>query len=88
MNFGSKYIIKLPFKEIVGIRIPVKLNLTPTITYKTLALVDTSYTNNIIHVKYFARCPEIVHTIDHDKAEIFTDMSGIKRVHNQLAYNI
>jgi hypothetical protein len=64
MNFGSKYIIKLPFKEIVGIRITVKLNLTPTITYKTLALVDTSRTKNIIHDKYFARCPEIVHTID------------------------
>jgi hypothetical protein len=88
MNFGSKDIIKLPFKEIVWIRIPVKLNLTPTITYKTLALVDTGYTNNIIQIKYFVRCPEIVHTIDQDKAEISTDMSGIKRVHNQLAYNI
>ena len=26
INFGSKYIVKLPFKENVGIRIPVKVN--------------------------------------------------------------
>jgi hypothetical protein len=64
MNFRSKYIIKLQFKEIVGIRITVQLNLTPTITYKTLALVDTDRTKNIIHDKYFVRCLEIVHTID------------------------
>ena len=29
INFGSKYIVRLPFKEIVGIRIPVKIKLTP-----------------------------------------------------------
>lgn len=88
INFGSKYIVRLPFKEIVGIRIPVKIKLTPTITYKILALVDTGCTKNIIHDKYFIRCPEIVHTIDQDKADVSTDMSGIKKVHNQLAYNI
>ena len=88
INFGSKYIVKLPFKEIVGIRIPVKVKLTPTITYKILALVDTGCTKNIMHDKYFARCPEIVHTIDQEKADISTDMSGIKKLHNQLAYNI
>uniref|UniRef100_K4A1T1 Reverse transcriptase/retrotransposon-derived protein RNase H-like domain-containing protein n=1 Tax=Setaria italica TaxID=4555 RepID=K4A1T1_SETIT len=75
--------VRLPFKEIVGIRIPVKVKLTPTITYKILALVETGCTKNIIHNKYFARCPEIVHTIDQDKAEISTDMSGIKKLHNQ-----
>jgi len=88
INFGSKYIVKLPFKEIVGIRIPVKVKLTPTITYKILALVDTGCTKNIMHDKYFARCPEIVHTIDQEKADISTDMSGIKKIHNQLVYNI
>ncbi|KAK8458155.1 hypothetical protein SEVIR_3G306045v4 [Setaria viridis] len=82
INFGSKYIVRLPFKEIVGIRIPVKVKLTPTITYKILALVYTGCTKNIIHDKYFARCPEIMHTIDQDKAEISTDMSGIKKLHN------
>jgi hypothetical protein len=51
-------------------------------------LVDIGCTKNIIHDKYFARCPEIVHTIDQDQAEISTDMSGIKRAHNQLAYNV
>jgi hypothetical protein len=51
-------------------------------------LVDTGCTKNIIHDKYFARCLEIVHTIDQDKAKISTDMSGIKRAHNQLAYNV
>jgi hypothetical protein len=51
-------------------------------------LVDTGCTKNIIHDKYFVRCPEIVHTIDQDQAEIFTDMSGINRAHNQLAYNV
>jgi hypothetical protein len=64
ISFGSKYIVKLPIREIVGIRIPIKLNLTPTITYKILALVDTGCTKNIIHDKYFVRCLEIVHTID------------------------
>ena len=65
----------MPFKEIVGIRIPVKVKLTPTITYKILALVDTGYTKNIMHDKYFARCPGIVHTIDQEKEDISTDMS-------------
>jgi hypothetical protein len=51
-------------------------------------LVDTDCTKNVIYDKYFARCPEIVHTIDQDKTEISTDMSGIKRAHNQLAYNV
>uniref|UniRef100_K3ZC42 Retropepsins domain-containing protein n=1 Tax=Setaria italica TaxID=4555 RepID=K3ZC42_SETIT len=88
INFGNKYIVRLPFKEIVGIRIPVKVKLTPTITYKILALVDIGCTKNIIHDEYYARCLEIVHTIDQDKAEISTDMSGTKKLHNQLAYNI
>ena len=34
------------------------------------------------------RCPEIVETIDDNKAKVSTDMSGIKKIHNQLAYNI
>ena len=88
INFGSKYIVRLPFKEIIGIRVPIKVKLTPNISYKILALVDTGCTKNIIHDKYFVKCPEIVHTIDQDKAEISTDMSGIKKVHNQLAYDV
>ena len=87
-NFGNKYIVRLPFKEILGIRIPVKIKLTPKVSYKILALVDTGCTKNIIHDKYFTRCPEIVHTIDDNKAEVSTDMSGIKKIHNQLAYNM
>lgn len=87
-NFGSKYIVKLPFKEILGIRISVKLKLSPKVSYKILALVDTGCTKNIIHDKYFTKCPEIVHTIDDNKAEVSTDMFGIKKIHNQLAYNI
>ena len=72
----------------LGIRIPVKIVLKPNISYKVLALLDTGCTKNIIHVKYFMRCPEIVETIDDNKAEVSTDMSGIKKIHNQLAYNI
>lgn len=87
-NFGNKYIVKIPFKEILGIRIPVKIKLKPNITYKILALIDTGCTKNIIHDKYFVRCPELVHTIDNNKAETSTDMSGIRKIHNQLAYNI
>ena len=44
INFGSKNIVRLPFKEIIGIRVPIKVKLTPNITYKILALVDTGYT--------------------------------------------
>ena len=88
INFGSKYIVRLPFKEIIGIRVPVKVKLTSNISYKILALVDTGCTKNIIHDKYFVKCPETVHTIDQDKAEISTDMSRIKKVHNQLAYDV
>ena len=87
-SFGSKYIVKLPFKEILGIRIPIKIILKNNITYKILALVDTGCTKNIIHDKYFIKCPEIVHTIDEYKTETSTDMSRIKKIHNQLAYNI
>lgn len=87
-SFGNKYIVRLPFKEVLGIRIPVKIVLKPNISYKILALLDTGCTKNIIHDKYFARCPEIVKTIDNDKAEVSTDMSGIQKIHNQLAYNI
>jgi hypothetical protein len=87
-SFGSKYIIKLPFKDILGVRIPIKIKLTPHITYKILALVDTGCTKNIIHDKYFIKCPELVHAIDDRIAEISTDMSGIRKIHNQLAYNI
>ena len=57
INFGSKYIVKLPFKKIIGIRVPVKVKLTPNISYKILALVDTGCTKNIIHDKYFVKCP-------------------------------
>jgi hypothetical protein len=87
-SFGNKYIVRLPFKEVLGIRIPVKIILKPNISYKILALLDTGCTKNIIHDKYFARCPKIVKTIDDNKAEVSTDMSGIKKIHNQLAYNI
>jgi hypothetical protein len=73
---------------VLGIRIPVRINLTPNIYYKILALLDTGCTKNIIHDKYFVRCPVIVKTIDDNKAEVSTDMSGIKKIHNQLAYNI
>jgi len=66
----------------------VKVKLTPTITYKILALVDTGCTKNIMYDKYFERCSEIVHTIDQKKTDISTYMSGIKKLHNQLAYNI
>jgi hypothetical protein len=86
-SFGSKYIVKLSFKDILGIRIPIKIKLTPHITYKILALVDTC-TKNIIHDKYFIKCTELVHTIDDRIAETSTDMSGIRKIHNQLAYNI
>jgi hypothetical protein len=87
-SFGSKYIVKLSFKDILGIRIPIKIKLTPHITYKILALVDTGCTKNIIYEKYFIKCPELVHTIDDRIAETSTDMSGIRKIHNQLAYNI
>uniref|UniRef100_A0A453I3F5 Retropepsins domain-containing protein n=1 Tax=Aegilops tauschii subsp. strangulata TaxID=200361 RepID=A0A453I3F5_AEGTS len=87
-SFGNKYIVRLPFKEVLGIRIPVRIVLKPNISYKILALLDTGCTKNIIHDKYFMRCPEIVETIDDNKAEVSTDMSGIKKIHNQLAYNI
>ncbi len=87
-SFGNKYIVRLPFKEVLGIRIPVRIVLKQNISYKILALLDTGCTKNIIHDKYFIRCPEIVETIDDNKAEVSTDMSGIKKIHNQLAYNI
>ena len=70
--------MRLPFKEVLGIRIPVRINLTPNISYKILALLDTGCTKNIIHDKYFMRCPEIVKTIDDNEAEVSIDMSGIK----------
>ena len=40
IKFGSKYIVRLPFKEILEIRVRVKVKLTRNITYKILALVD------------------------------------------------
>jgi hypothetical protein len=76
-SFESKYIVKLPFKNILGIRIPIKIKLTLHITYKLLALVDTCCTKNIIYDKYFIKCHELVHTIDNRMAETSTDMSGI-----------
>jgi hypothetical protein len=87
-SFRSKYIVKLPFNEILGIRILIKIKLTPHITYKILTLVDTCCTKNIIHDKYFIKCPELVYTIDARIAETCIDMSRIKKIHNQLAYNI
>jgi ribonuclease HI len=87
-SFGNKYIVRLPFKEVLSIRIPIKIVLKPNISFKILALLDTGCTKNIIHDKYFMRCPELVKTIDDNKAEVSTDMSGIKKIHNQLAYNI
>jgi len=83
-SFGSKYIVRLPFKEVLEIRLPVKIVLKPNISYKILALLDTGCTKNIIHDKYFMRCPEIVKTIDDNKAEVSTDMSGIKKIHNLI----
>jgi len=50
-SFGSKYIVKFPFKDILGIRIPIKIVLKPNISYKLLALLDTGCTKNIIHCK-------------------------------------
>jgi hypothetical protein len=73
-SFGSKYIVKLPFKDILGIKIPIKIKLTPHINYKLLALVDTCCTKNIIHGNNFKKCPELVHTIDDRMAETSTDM--------------
>ena len=32
--FGNKYIVILPFKEVLGIRIPVRIVLKPNISYK------------------------------------------------------
>jgi hypothetical protein len=87
-SFGSKYIVKLPFKDILEIIIPIKIKLTPYITYKLLALVDTGCTKNIIHDKYFIKCHELVHTINDRVAETSIDMSGIQKIHNQLVYNI
>ena len=87
-SYGSKYIVRLPFKEILGIRIPIRIVLKPNISYKILALLDTGCTKNIIHDKYFVKCPDIVDTINDNKAEVSTNMSGIKKLHNQLASNI
>jgi len=53
----SKYIIKIPIKDILGIRIPIIINLKPNLSYQLLALLDTGCTKNIIHSKYFERCP-------------------------------
>ena len=72
----------------IGLEEKVIIILKPNISYKILALLYTGCTKNIIHDKYFARCPEIVKTIENSKAEVSTDMSGIKKIHNQLAYNI
>ena len=33
-SFGNKYIVRLPFKEVLGIRIPVRIVLKPNISYK------------------------------------------------------
>jgi hypothetical protein len=41
-----------------------------------------------IHGKYFIKCLELVHTIDDKIAETSTNMSGIRKIHNQLVYNI
>ena len=43
-SFGNKYIVRLPFKEILGIRIPIRIILKPNISYKILALFDTGCT--------------------------------------------
>jgi hypothetical protein len=78
-SFRSKYIVKLPFKDILGIRTLIKIKLTPHITYKLLALVNTGCTNNIIHDKYFIKCHELVHTINDRVAETSTNMSGYEK---------
>jgi hypothetical protein len=42
-------------------------------------------------IRYYgetSRCPELVTTIVNDKAKVSIDMSGIIKVHNQIAYNI
>lgn len=36
-NFENKYIVKLPFKDVLGIRITVKIKLKPNITYKNIS---------------------------------------------------
>ena len=88
ISLGSKYIVKIPIKDMLGIRIPIIINLKPNLSYQLLALLDTGCTKNIIHSKYFERCPELISTIEDDKAEVSIDMSGIKFINNQMAYNI
>ena len=88
ISLGNKYIIKIPIKDMLGIRIPIIINLKPNLSYQLLALLDTGCTKNIIHSKYFERCPELISTIEDDKAEVSIDMSGIKFINNQMAYNI
>lgn len=36
-----------------------------------LALSDIGYTKNIVHDKYFARCPKLVTTMEDGKAEVY-----------------
>ena len=88
ISLGNKYIIKIPIKDMLGIRIPIIINLKPNLSYQLLALLDTGCTKNIIHSKYFERCPELISTIEDDKAEVSIDMSGIKFINNQIVYNI
>jgi len=88
ISLGSKYIVKIPIKDMLGIRIPIIINLKPNQSYQLLALLDTGCTKNIIHSKYFERCPELISTIEDDKAGISIDMSGIKFKNNKIAYNI
>ena len=53
----SKYIIKIPIKDMLGIKNPIIINLKQNLSYQLLALLDTGCTKNIIHSKYFERCP-------------------------------
>ena len=38
-SFENKYTVRLPFKEILGIRIPIRIVLNPNISYKNIGII-------------------------------------------------